>query len=122
VAQRPSDPRLLAAKHLLSTLRDGGVTAVNATIAIWDDYESTLKTITRYLKWFDEFEELIRLVFEQGVLSSAGNFFSDLCSKLFQSFRLSKFVKPYSKLLLMFLFSNKRTYYCEVFIPFDGLQ
>ena len=49
-------------ENVYRTLRDGGVTAVNATIAIWDDYESTLKTITQYLKWFDEFKELIRPV------------------------------------------------------------
>jgi membrane dipeptidase len=41
-------------------LRDGGVTAINATVAIWDDYESTLHTITKYLEWFDEFDQLIR--------------------------------------------------------------
>jgi len=44
------------------TLRDGGVTAINATIAIWDDYESTLHNITRYLEWFEEFKALIRPV------------------------------------------------------------
>jgi membrane dipeptidase len=43
-------------------LRDGGVTAINATIAIWDDYESTLHMITKYLEWFDEFDDLIRPV------------------------------------------------------------
>ncbi len=44
------------------TLRDGGVTAINATIAIWDDYETVLNKITRYLEWFDEFPDLIRPV------------------------------------------------------------
>jgi membrane dipeptidase len=43
-------------------LRDGGVTAINATIAIWDDYESTLHMITKYLDWFEEFDDLIRPV------------------------------------------------------------
>jgi membrane dipeptidase len=41
-------------------LSQGGVTAINATIAIWDDYESTLATITKYLGWFNEFSDLIR--------------------------------------------------------------
>ena len=49
-------------KSVYRTLRDGGVTAINATIAIWDDYETVLHKITRYLEWFDEFSELIRPV------------------------------------------------------------
>jgi membrane dipeptidase len=44
------------------TLRDSGVTAINATIAVWDDYESTLHRTTRYREWFEEFDELIRPV------------------------------------------------------------
>ena len=44
------------------TLRDGGVTAINATIAVWDDYESVLHKITGYLGWFDEFSDFIRPV------------------------------------------------------------
>ena len=56
------DTRVWGSENVYRTLRDGGVTAGNATIAIWDDYESTLKTITQYLKWFDEFKDLIRPV------------------------------------------------------------
>ncbi len=40
-------------------LRDGGVTAINATVAIWDDYQSALDNITNYLGWFEEFSEFI---------------------------------------------------------------
>jgi membrane dipeptidase len=43
-------------------LRDGGVTAINATIAIWDDFESTLANVTRQLEFLDEFSEFIRPV------------------------------------------------------------
>jgi membrane dipeptidase len=49
-------------ENVYRALRDGGVTAINATIAIWDDYQSTLHMITRYLEWFDEFDDLIRPV------------------------------------------------------------
>ena len=56
------DTSVWGSENVYRTLRDGGVTAVNATIAIWDDYESTLKTITQYLNWFDEFNDLIRPV------------------------------------------------------------
>ncbi len=43
-------------------LREGGVTAINATVAIWDDYVSALKNMTDWLGWFEEFAELIRPV------------------------------------------------------------
>lgn len=43
-------------------LREGGVTAINATVAIWDDYASALKNMTDWLGWFEEFAELIRSV------------------------------------------------------------
>ena len=49
-------------ESVYQALRDGGVTAINATIAVWDDYESTLHKTTRYLDWFDEFDDLIRQV------------------------------------------------------------
>ena len=43
-------------------LRDGGVTAINATIAIWDDFEATLNRITDWLGWFEQFADQIRPV------------------------------------------------------------
>src|SRR5690242_7575285 len=43
-------------------LRDGGVTAINATIAIWDDFRSTLGHITDWLGWFERYADLIRPV------------------------------------------------------------
>ena len=43
-------------------LKLGGVTAINATIAIWDDFHSTMGHITNWLRWFDEFSEFIRPV------------------------------------------------------------
>jgi membrane dipeptidase len=49
-------------ENVYRALRDGGVTAINATIAVWDDYESTLHMITQYLTWFEEFDEFIRPV------------------------------------------------------------
>ena len=43
-------------------LKLGGVTAINATIAIWDDFHSTMGHITNWLRWFDEYSEFIRPV------------------------------------------------------------
>lgn len=43
-------------------LREGGVTAINATVAIWDDFESTLRHITDWLGWFEQYGEHIRPV------------------------------------------------------------
>ena len=49
-------------KSVYRSLRDGGVTAINATIAVWDDYQAVLHKITHYLEWFDQFSDLIRPV------------------------------------------------------------
>ncbi|MBI4218895.1 MAG: membrane dipeptidase, partial [Chloroflexi bacterium] len=43
-------------------LRAGGVTAINATIAVWDDYGQVLENIKRWLRWFEEHRDLIRPV------------------------------------------------------------
>lgn len=43
-------------------LRDGGVTAINATVAVWDDFRSTLGHITDWLGWFEKFSEYVRPV------------------------------------------------------------
>ena len=43
-------------------LHEGGVTAINATIAIWDDFESTLRHITDWFGWFARYGEHIRPV------------------------------------------------------------
>src|SRR5262245_1712866 len=43
-------------------LRDGGVTAINATIAIWDDFRSTLENVTNWLAWFERYAAFIRPV------------------------------------------------------------
>jgi membrane dipeptidase len=43
-------------------LQDGGITAINATIAIWDDFLSTMESIQRWLAWFKRFRQLIRPV------------------------------------------------------------
>ena len=49
-------------KSVYRSLRGGGVTAINATIAVWDDYQTVLHKITHYLEWFDQFSDLIRPV------------------------------------------------------------
>ena len=49
-------------KAVYRDLKLGGVTAINATIAIWDDFHSTMGHITNWLRWFDEYNEFIRPV------------------------------------------------------------
>ena len=49
-------------EQVCRTIRDGGVTAMNATIAIWDDYHSTLRHITNWLGWFERFDHYLRPV------------------------------------------------------------
>lgn len=43
-------------------LRDGGVTAVNATIAIWDDFDSVLERLLAWQVWFKSYTDFIRPV------------------------------------------------------------
>ncbi len=45
-----------------ASLQAGGVTAVNATIAIWDDFRSTMGHITDWLGWFERYSHLVRPV------------------------------------------------------------
>ena len=56
------NPSRWGSETVFRTLRDGGVTAVNATIAIWDGFESTLDHIADWLGWFERYGELIRPV------------------------------------------------------------
>ena len=44
------------------SLRDGGVAAINATLAIWEDFESGLQNITDWLGWFEQYSQFIRPV------------------------------------------------------------
>ena len=48
------------AEQIFRELRDGGVTACNATSAIWHNFQETLDNITTWLHWFEEFSEYIR--------------------------------------------------------------
>lgn len=43
-------------------LHAGGVTAINATIVVWDDYDSALDNIKRWFGWFEQHSDLIRPV------------------------------------------------------------
>ena len=44
------------------SLRDGGVTAINATLAIWDDFESARRNVSDWSAWFERHNALIRHV------------------------------------------------------------
>ena len=49
-------------EQVFRDLRDGGLTAVNATAAIWEGFEETLENLTTWLRWFEEFSDYIRPV------------------------------------------------------------
>ena len=49
-------------ENVYRDLQAGGVTAINATIAIWDEFESTMANVSNWLVWFDEHSDLIRPV------------------------------------------------------------
>jgi len=52
-------------------LRAGRVTAINATVAIWDDYVSALDNIKRWYRYFDDFGDLVRPVTTVADIDSA---------------------------------------------------
>lgn len=45
--------------EVFRALRAGGVTAVNATCAVWENARQTLDNIARWLRWFDEHGDLL---------------------------------------------------------------
>jgi len=49
-------------EQVFRDLRDGGVTAVNATCAIWEGFEEALANITAWLRWFEDYADYIRPV------------------------------------------------------------
>ena len=44
------------------SLRDGGVTAINATTAIWEGFEAAMDNLARWFMWFEQYSEYIRPV------------------------------------------------------------
>jgi membrane dipeptidase len=49
-------------RQIYGQLRDGGVTAINATLAVWDDFRTLLTNIEDWYGWFTEFADVIRSV------------------------------------------------------------
>ncbi|MFQ5827641.1 MAG: membrane dipeptidase [Candidatus Methylomirabilia bacterium] len=45
--------------EVFKALRAGGITAVNATCAVWENARQTLDNIARWLQWFDHHTDLI---------------------------------------------------------------
>ena len=54
-------------------IHQGGFTAINATMNIWELAEETLQNITRFDKYFDEFSDLIRPVLKVSDIHAAKN-------------------------------------------------
>ena len=40
-------------ERIFSDLRDGGLTAINASTAVWENFHETLELTTAWLRWFD---------------------------------------------------------------------
>ena len=49
-------------ERIFSDLRDGGLTAINASTAVWENFHETLELPTAWLRWFDEYSAYIRPV------------------------------------------------------------
>jgi membrane dipeptidase len=59
------------ARSVYEGLRAGRVTAINATVAIWDDYVLALDNIKRWYRYFDDFGDLVRPVTTVADIDSA---------------------------------------------------
>ena len=46
-------------EEVFAALRAGGITATNATCAVWENARQTLDNIARWLQWFDRYQNLI---------------------------------------------------------------
>ncbi|MEA2578604.1 MAG: rane dipeptidase [Chloroflexota bacterium] len=44
---------------VFNALRAGGVSAINATCALWENARQTMDNVARWIGWFDEFSDLI---------------------------------------------------------------
>lgn len=49
-------------ESVFSDLRTGGVTAINATCALWEGFEDAMDSLAAWFGWFDEFSDHIRHV------------------------------------------------------------
>lgn len=57
--------------QVFGALRAGGVTACNATCAVWEDARRTLDNIAQWLQWFDRHSELIMQVHNTSDIAAA---------------------------------------------------
>ena len=56
---------------VFKALRAGGITATNATCAVWENARQTLDNIAQWLKWFDQYADLIMPVRRTGDIPAA---------------------------------------------------
>jgi len=57
--------------EVFKALRTGGITAVNATCAVWENARQTLDNIAQWLQWFDRYADLILPVRRAGDIAAA---------------------------------------------------
>lgn len=57
--------------EVFAAFRQGGISAVNATCAVWENARSTLDNIAQWLKWFDVHRDLIVPVYATQDIAAA---------------------------------------------------
>lgn len=57
--------------EIFKALRTGGITAVNATCAVWENARQTLDNIAQWLQWFDRHADLIMPVLRTSDIAAA---------------------------------------------------
>ncbi|MFQ5520075.1 MAG: membrane dipeptidase [Candidatus Methylomirabilia bacterium] len=57
--------------EVFKALRAGGITAVNATCAVWENARQTLDNLAQWLQWFDRHADLIMPVRQTGDIAAA---------------------------------------------------
>src|SRR5437016_2160780 len=49
-------------RELFAEMREGGVSAANCTISVWENFTETMRNLVRFNRLFDENSDLIRQV------------------------------------------------------------
>lgn len=50
-------------REVFEDMRKGGLTAVNCTVAAWEDFRGTMDNIAQFKRWFREYDDIILQVF-----------------------------------------------------------
>ncbi|MBT5665661.1 MAG: peptidase M19, partial [Rhodospirillaceae bacterium] len=50
-------------RSVFEAMRDGGLTAVNCTCCVWDDFRGVMENIAQWKQWFSEHDDILLQVF-----------------------------------------------------------